>query len=565
MKSRIKTFIAFVAGAAGAVVAFGVLELIHGLYELVPSVPVAVSQRIIELTPGALATAGISTLGKAATPILVTFVVIFTLLLSGLLARLALRNMVAALAGVAALGVAALLAAFSEPAISPFATIATVVGALAAGAAVTGALLREANPQESGGPDGAGESGLPDSPVVRSRGTGETGIAVDRRGFLVLAGTAAAGGVAAVGVGRALAGGSSEAATSPGSLDDSLPSGGTTGDSTGGSTNGGSTGGTTSPAPTRVELPPPAADASIDAPGMPELITPADDFYLIDTAISSPRINRDRWTMSVMGAVDNPYELTYEDLVSSFDVLEADVTMSCVSNEVGGSLVSHGRWTGVRLSDVLAEAGVSRDKLNRRNEQLVGRSVDDWTGGFRTELALDGREALVAFGLNGDELPVNHGYPARLIIPGLYGYVSATKWLREIELTDWGFDAYWIRRGWSKNGPVKTQSRIDTVQRGQRLSAGNIPIGGVAWAPTRGIERVEVSTDDGDTWNDARLATQLDPDAWRQYVYDWNAEPGEHTIKVRATDGEGETQTEDKNPPAPSGATGYHTVRVNVS
>ncbi len=298
---------------------------------------------------------------------------------------------------------------------------------------------------------------------------------------------------------------------------------------------------------------------------MPPLITPAKDFYLIDTALSSPRIDVNEWSLTVKGAgISDPLELSYKDL-QSMPTRESDITLSCVSNEVGGGLVSNGRWTGVLLSDVLKEAGFSPDNVNRASEQLVGRSVDGWTGGFRTELAFDGREALVAFGLNDSELPVKHGYPVRLVVPGLYGYVSATKWLTEIELTNWDFDAYWIQRTWNKEGPIKTQSRIDTVNGGEELSAGTIPVGGVAWAPHRGISRVEVSTDDGETWNEARLAEQLDVDTWRQYVYQWDARPGEYTLKVRATDGEGETQTSEETPPHPGGATGYHTAEVTVA
>ena len=217
-------------------------------------------------------------------------------------------------------------------------------------------------------------------------------------------------------------------------------------------------------------LPSAPAGASIDEPGVPPLFTSNKNFYLIDTAVFEPRINRDIWTLNIKG-VDNPIELSYEDLLS-LSTREADVTLSCISNEVGGGLVSNAHWTGVMLSDVLEEAGMSRDKIGRATEQLVSRSGDSWTSGFPTNLAFDGREALVAFGMNGDELPARHGYPVRLVVLGLYGYVSATKWISEIELTSWDFDAYWIKRGWSKEGPIKTQARIDTIKDGDELKAG---------------------------------------------------------------------------------------------
>jgi len=534
-------------------VALGAAELVHGIYPLVPSVTVAVSQRVIELTPGGLATEAIGTLGKAATPILVVTVIAATLAVTGLLAGLSRRSPLLALAGVALLGAAGLAAAFSEPAISVPFTIITVIGALAAGVTVAGALLdRVGLRPESGSasePAGSAEPSGGQMEGVRRRDSGPgRGVSVGRRGFLALSGGTIAAGLGAVGVGRLLSGGSAGAG-----------SGGTA------SLSGASGGSTASGAAPVDRLPPPPESASIEVPGMPKLITPADDFYLIDTAVSSPRIDRDRWTLNVSGdAVSNPIELSYDELLS-FQQLEADITMSCVSNEVGGGLVSHGRWTGVRLSDVLEEAGVRPGGIGEASEQLVGRSVDGWEAGFRTDIAFDGREALVAFGLNDEELPAKHGYPVRLVVPGLYGYVSATKWLSEIELKPWDYDVYWIKRGWSKTGPVKTQSRIDTLSDGDEREAGTIPIGGVAWAPTRGIERVEVSTDNGESWSDARLATQLDVDAWRQYVYEWDAKPGEYTLKVRATDGEGETQTEDEAAPIPSGATGYHTVKVTVA
>ena len=545
---------AFAAGAVGMVVAFGVVELVHGLYQLVPSVLLAVAQRIIELTPGDFATRAVETLGAADIPTLIATVVILTVALAGFLAYLSLRSRVAALFGVGTLAVVALFAAFSEPFIDPVATVLTVLGALGAGTGIAFFLLRASGLQErAAAPEAGGLAEYPgQSPpqpfTGRSREAhSPDGIAVSRRNFVLLSGAAAVAGLAAGGAGRVLSNeeGSSVAAPESNPLQPSQRGGPATASS------GPET------------LPRPPAEASFDVSGMPPLFTPNEDFYLIDTAISSPRINRDRWTLNIKGAVDNPIELSYDDLLS-LPTREADITLSCISNEVGGGLISNARWTGVLLSDLLNEAGMSPDKITSASEQLVGRSADDWTSGFPTYLALDGREALVAFGMNDEELPLKHGYPVRLVVPGLYGYVSATKWLTEIELTDWGFDAYWIKRGWSKEGPILTQSRIDTVKDGDTLSAGTVQIGGIAWAPHRGIERVEVSTDGGETWSDASLAAQLDIDAWRQYVYDWEAQPGEHTLKVRATDGEGETQTKTEAPPHPSGATGYHTIEVAV-
>ena len=548
-----------IAGVVGAVVAFGLAELVHGLlYESVPSVFVSLAQRVVELTPGELVTRGIELLGTADIPTLVATMIVGALVVAALLANVALRSPTAALVGVVVLAAIAVAATLAEPFVALVPTVLTIAGALAAGTATTELLLRASglreDPAASKAAPPVGPADAP-SPVLRSREAhSEGGTAVNRRNFLVLGGSAALAGLAAAGVGRALAGSGPRDASLPKPLKLSeAPAEGAK-----------RKGGGAREAAKHQTLPPPPEEASIDAPGMPRLITPASSFYLIDTALISPRIDVNRWKLSVKGAVDNPIELSYKDLLG-MSTREADITLSCVSNEVGGGLVSNGRWTGVLLSDVLAEAGVSRDKITRSNIQLVGRSVDGFTTGFRTEIALDGREALVAFGLNGSELPLKHGYPARLVVPGLYGYVSATKWITALELTDWDFDAYWIQRTWSKEGPIKTQSRIDTVQDGAQLPPGKVQIGGIAWAPHRGIERVEVSTDGGKTWNRARLAKQLDVDTWRQYIFDWDAKPGQYTLMVRATDGEGETQTPKKTPPHPSGATGYHTVSVTVA
>jgi len=555
-----------IAGVIGAVVAFGITELVHGLYSSVPSILVSIGQRIVELTPGGLVTAGIEVLGKADIPTLIVAVLIGTVAISSLLGNLAVIRPYLALAGVAVLAVVAIAAALADPFVATAPTVITILGALLAGAAVTELLLRaaglRATVEAAEEPPLAGEPGSAASPVMRSREAGtDARIAFGRGGFLLLGGGAAVAGLAAAGVGRLLDGTPAESAAKPKKLN--LPEETPDKKQPAGKSEQKEAPKDTSKAVTHETLPQPPADASIDVPGMPKLITPASAFYLIDTALISPRIDVNNWTLSVKGAVDNPVEFSYKDLLG-MSTREADITLSCVSNTVGGGLVSNGRWTGVLLSDVLEEAGMTRDKITSASRQLVGRSVDGFTTGFKTDIALDGRNALVAFGLNGSELPVKHGYPIRLVIPGLYGYVSATKWLTEIELTNWNFDAYWIKRTWSKEGPIKTQSRIDTLSDGDHLSSGKNPIGGIAWAPHRGIEKVEVSTDGGQSWNTARLAKQLAEDAWRQYVYDWEAKPGDYTIQVRATDGNGETQTATKAPPHPSGATGYHTIDVTV-
>jgi len=293
-------------------------------------------------------------------------------------------------------------------------------------------------------------------------------------------------------------------------------------------------------------------------PGISPIVTPNADFYRIDTALIAPQIDPADWTLRITGMVDHEVEIDFDELVG-FDPIEQFVTLQCVSNEVGGDLVGNAAWSGVPLRVLLDRAGVRPDAT-----QIVGRSIDGWTAGFPTAVALDGRPAMVGVAMNGEPLPVKHGFPARLIVPGLYGYVSATKWLTEIELTTWeAFDAYWIPRGWAKEGPIKTQSRIDVPQPGTTLAARRTPVAGVAWAPTRSIERVEVRIDDG-PWQEAELSGEISENTWVQWLYRWDATPGSHRLAVRATDGTGETQTGEPSPPAPSGATGYHTIAVEV-
>ncbi len=298
------------------------------------------------------------------------------------------------------------------------------------------------------------------------------------------------------------------------------------------------------------------ANAQLPLDGLQPFVTPNADFYRIDTALVVPQVSKDSWSLKIGGMVDTPIELTFEDLLGRAQV-ERYVTLSCVSNPIGGDLVGNALWQGVLLKDVLDEAGVQAGAT-----QVVSRSIDGWTAGTPTEVIMDGRDALLAVAMNGEPLPARHGYPVRMVVPGLYGYVSATKWVTEIELTRWeDYDAYWVPRGWSKEGPIKTMSRIDTDRRG--ATANEVIVGGVAWAIHRGISRVQVRSDGGE-WFDADLGGVPSGDTWAQWMVQLDLEPGRHMIESRAFDGDGEPQTEETAPVAPNGAQGYPRRWVEV-
>ena len=297
------------------------------------------------------------------------------------------------------------------------------------------------------------------------------------------------------------------------------------------------------------------ADAQLPLDGLDPFVTPNGDFYRIDTALVVPQVSKDSWKLVIDGMVDNPMELTFDDLLARPQV-ERYITLSCVSNPVGGGLIGNALWQGVLLRDVLEEAGVQPEAT-----QIVSRSIDDWTAGTPTEVVMDGRDAMLAIAMNGEPLPARHGYPVRMVVPGLYGYVSATKWVTRIELTRWeDYDAYWIPRGWSKEGPVKTMARIDTPRSGSEQRPGVI-VGGVAWAVHRGVSKVEVRVDEG-PWQEAELGGAPTDDTWVQWRYALDAGPGEHAVEVRAFDGDGVPQPEGPRPVAPNGAEGYHRIRV---
>jgi DMSO/TMAO reductase YedYZ molybdopterin-dependent catalytic subunit len=292
---------------------------------------------------------------------------------------------------------------------------------------------------------------------------------------------------------------------------------------------------------------------------LPSFVTSNDDFYRIDTALSVPQLSRADWKLKIHGMVDREITYRFEDL-DRFEAVEKVVTLTCVSNPVGGDLISNATWIGYRVRDLLAEAGVHSDA-----DMVLSTSSDGFTAGTPVEALTDGRDALLAVAMNGQPLPTAHGYPARLVVPGLYGYVSATKWVVDLELTRFDkAEAFWTRHGWSPRGPIKTESRVDVPRSGEVVSQGQVSFGGVAWAQHRGIKAVEVRIDDG-PWQQAQLGASYSKDTWRLWSFPWRAEKsGAHTITVRATDNTGAVQTEQWADPVPDGATGWHSVSFAV-
>jgi len=534
-----------IAGLLGVGAGLTVGEVAAAASTRIPSLVIAISDSIIDstLVPFWLRTWSIDQLGSAQKPVLVASVTVVALLVGALSGVLAKRLRWLPLAVLVLFGVLAGLSAADRPMSSAAwsgvsAGLATVVAI-----GITYYLL-------SAVPDPAR---IANETLLVQRKLAQE----DRRRFLVLTGGTSVVFLLANVIGRALArqvdseASRVEVAAQLNQLRD--PNSATTT--------------TTQPSESATEPPSTTAAADANLPpnldnivGISPLITPNNSFYRIDTALVVPRLTAEDWQMSVTGMVDNPLELNFSQLLS-YPLITEPVTLSCVSNPIGGELVGNAVWEGVRLADVLEDAGVQPGA-----SQISGRSVDNWASGFPTELAYDGRIAMIAVAMNGEPLPVRHGFPARLVISGLYGYVSATKWLREIYLTTWeDFDSYWVPRGWSKRGPIKTQSRID-VPRGNNpvVAAGEVAVAGVAWAPHRSISRVEVQIDQ-EPWAEASLSRELASSSWRQWVYQWQATPGSHTIAVRATDGTGETQTSRRTSPAPNGASGWHTKSVRVA
>jgi len=313
------------------------------------------------------------------------------------------------------------------------------------------------------------------------------------------------------------------------------------------------------PTPLRVapSKPPPVA-TSLNIPGISPFYTPITDFYRVDTSLVIPQLSSSTWQLRIHGMVSNPMTITFDELMK-MPMIEHDVTLTCVSDAVGGGYIGNARWQGTLLADVLRKAG-----LQAGADQIVMRDAKGMTIGVATEPLMDGRASLLAVGMNGQPLPQAHGFPVRVVVPGLYGYVSATKWVVDMELTTFGaFDAYWVKQGWSQQAPIKTESRIDVPKARSSVAAGQVMIAGVAWAQHRGVEAVEVSVDG--IWYEAKVPAQDTIDTWRQWYYVWDAAPGQHVLQVRATDKTGHVQTAVMHKTEPNGATGYHTIRVSVT
>ena len=503
---------AALAGLVAAGIALGVAELLAGTRQSWRSPVLDVGDRVIDAAPPFVKEFAIETFGENDKPALLIGIGLLLLVYSLVIGYLALRRrFVIGGVGIAVFAAVGAWAATSRRAGGSLAAaIPSIVGGLA-GIGALWLLARSA---------GAATADLPD-PTGRRE--------LFRRSGVMLAGLAA--GAAVAGSAGRLLGRRFDASSSR--ADVTLPAA----------------------SDPLARLP---ATTEVGLDGMTPFVTPNANFYRVDTALTVPQVAAEGYTLRVHGMVDSELELSYEDLLGR-ELIERDVTLTCVSNQVGGSYVGNARWLGVRLAEILDETGVQRAA-----DQIVGRSVDGYTCGFPVATALDGRDAMVVVGMNGEPLPLEHGFPVRLVVPGLYGYVSATKWLTEIELTTFAeFDHYWLRRGWAQKAPIKTMSRIDTPRGLAKVPAGELAVAGVAWAQTRGIDVVEVRVDDG-PWEAAELAEAPSKDTWRQWVYRFDARPGRRSITVRATDGTGAVQTEERAEPIPDGASGHHQIIVLV-
>jgi len=496
-------------GLLAAAAALGVAELVAGLTGIAGEPVIAVGGAAIDLTPIPVKDFAIVHFGSHDKTVLLTGIYVVLALfamVTGILARRRIGYGLAGLGLFAVLGVAAVL---TRPVSTPVDAVPTVVG-VAVGALVMVVLVRAAP--------------APGSAVAGPAAT-------DRRKFLLTAAGAAALAVAGAGAGQALLSRFNVSAARSG---------------------------ITLPAPA-VTGPRPPGGAQLAVPGISPFTTPDGSFYRVDTALSLPQVPPEQWHLRIHGLVERELDITFDQLLKR-PLTEADITLACVSNQVGGPYVGNARWLGASLAALLREARVKRGA-----DQILSTSADGWTCGTPIQTVMDGRNALLAVAMNGQPLPVAHGFPARMMVPGLYGYVSATKWVVDLEITTFAAaKPYWVQRGYSTRAPIKTESRIDVPRPLAQVKAGRTAVAGVAWAPHRGIDAVQVRADHG-PWNQARLAPVPGIDTWRQWVWEWDAPRGLHTLQVRATDGSHATQPSRRVPIFPNGATGWDTVTVTVT
>ncbi|MER5363427.1 molybdopterin-dependent oxidoreductase [Streptomyces sp. NPDC002785] len=505
--------------------ALAVAELVSAVVRPEAGPVRAVGGAVIDRTPPALKDFAVRKFGTDDKLVLQLGIVVLLAVFAVAIGMLALRHRRTGSAAVLVFGVVGAVAAVGRPEGSPTDALPSVVGAVVAAEVLyllVGRLTLTPRPSPA-----AGETG------EEAYGT------FDRRGFVIAATAAAAASAGAGLLGRRLT--SSVQAGATASRHDLVL-----------------------PVPDSA-APAVSAGADLRIRGLSPFITPNKDFYRVDTALVVPRLDAGAWRLKIHGTgVARPVTVGFDDLLRR-EIIERDITLACVSNEVGGPYIGNARWIGVRLADLLREARVRPPSKGGPADQIVARSVDGMTIGTPVEAVMDGRDAMLALGMNGEPLPFEHGFPVRMVVPGLYGYVSACKWIKDIELTTFdAYDAYWVKQSWSQQAPIKTESRIDTPRPFASPKPGTVPVAGVAWAQHRGISRVEVRVDGG-PWHPARPAAEDSRDTWRQWVWEWQAASGRHTLEVRATDGTGATQTGRRAGTVPNGATGWHSVVVDVS
>jgi DMSO/TMAO reductase YedYZ molybdopterin-dependent catalytic subunit len=512
-----------VLSALAAVVAG---ELLAGLLSPSLSPLTAVGAATIDALPPGVKEWAVSLFGTADKAVFVAGMLIVIAAVGGLAGVLEQRRRFAGAAVMAVFGVVGLAAVLTRAQLTPGAVPVPLAAALA-GALLLRFLIRRLKD------DAQAEGPAYTQAYTQAEATEQTGTpGTPRRTFLqVLATTAAVtavGGIIA-GVWRGAAGGISTAREKL-----KLPV-------------------AASPAPAI----PAGAEAGVD--GIAPLVTPNRDFYRIDTALIVPVIDPDTWTLRVTGMVEQEVQLTLADLLAK-PLIERHITIACVSNEVGGDLIGNARWLGWPVRELLA---LARPRAGA--DMVLSRSSDGWTAGTPLEVLTDNRDAMLAVGMNGEPLPLEHGFPVRMIVPGLYGYVSATKWLTELRLTKFANDeGYWTPRGWSERGPIKTASRIDVPRSGRGVRPGRVMFGGVAWSQHTGIGKVELRVNRG-PWQQTDLAPGISLDTWYQWQLGVELTPGRYEVQVRATDLNGKPQAEERRPVAPDGATGFHTIRVDVN